>query len=448
MIKFTSEPTLMLVIAFLAVALLFWVFRRRGAADAAYLKLFMSSWQESQEKSEKILREEMSHSRFEATRQAQGIREELGISLKNFGDSLQGQMMRTATMQKDHWDDFARQLAGIGENNERKLEQLREIMERRLQAIQDDNTLKLEQMRNTVDEKLQGTLEKRLAESFRMVSERLEQVHQGLGDMRHLAVGVGDLKRVLTNVKARGGWGEVQLGMLLEDILAPEQFGKNIRTNEHSLEVVEYAVKLPGQAGDGNEFVWLPIDAKVPIEDYQRLLTAQEQADPAALEKASRLLASALKLCARDIHNKYLNPPCTTDFAIMYLPMEGLYAEVARQPSLMETIRRDYHVIVAGPSSFAALLNSLQMGFRTLAIQKRSGEIWNLLAAIKTEFGKFGSALEGVRKKLAQAQDSMDDAARKSRGIERKLRDVQELPPEMARSLLPQDHNDANLPQP
>jgi len=281
-----------------------------------------------------------------------------------------------------------------------------------------------------------------------MVSERLEQVHQGLGYMRNLAVGVGDLKRVLTNVKARGGWGEVQLGMLLEDILAPEQFGKNIRTNEHRQEVVEYAVKLPGQAGDGNEFVWLPIDAKVPIEDYQRLLAAQEQADPAALEKASRLLASALKSCARDIHSKYLNPPCTTDFAIMYLPMEGLYAEVARQPSLMETIRRDYHVIVAGPSTFAALLNSLQMGFRTLAIQKRSGEIWNLLAAIKTEFGKFGAALEGVRKKLAQAQDSMDDAARKSRGIERKLRDVQELPPEMARSLLPQDQSDANLTQP
>jgi len=182
----------------------------------------------------------------------------------------------------------------------------------------------------------------------------------------------------------------------------------------------------------------------VPIEDYQRLLAAQEQADPAALEKASRLLASALKSCAKDIHSKYLNPPCTTDFTIMYLPMEGLYAEVARQPSLMETIRRDYHVIVAGPSTFAALLNSLQMGFRTLAIQKRSSEIWNLLAAIKTEFGKFGAALEGVRKKLAQAQDSMDDAARKSRGIERKLRDVQKLPPEMARSLLPQDQSDAN----
>jgi len=448
MISFFSEPTFFIIIVLLTLAFVFGALWRRRTVYPVYLKLYREAWEESQEKSEKILREEMSQNRSEAARQAQGIREELGLSLKNFGDSLQGQMMNTATLQKDHWDDFARQLAGIGESNERKLEQLRETMEQRLQRMQDDNTLKLEQMRNTVDEKLQGTLEKRLAESFRMVSERLEQVHQGLGYMRNLAVGVGDLKRVLTNVKARGGWGEVQLGMLLEDILAPEQFGKNIRTNEHRQEVVEYAVKLPGQAGDGNEFVWLPIDAKVPIEDYQRLLAAQEQADPAALEKASRLLASALKSCARDIHSKYLNPPCTTDFAIMYLPMEGLYAEVARQPSLMETIRRDYHVIVAGPSTFAALLNSLQMGFRTLAIQKRSGEIWNLLAAIKTEFGKFGAALEGVRKKLAQAQDSMDDAARKSRGIERKLRDVQELPPEMARSLLPQDQSDANLTQP
>ena len=448
MISFFSEPTFFIIIVLLTLAFVFGALWRRRTVYPVYLKLYREAWEESQEKSEKILREEMSQNRSEAARQAQGIREELGLSLKNFGDSLQGQMINTATLQKDHWDDFARQLAGIGESNERKLEQLRETMEQRLQRMQDDNTLKLEQMRNTVDEKLQGTLEKRLAESFRMVSERLEQVHQGLGYMRNLAVGVGDLKRVLTNVKARGGWGEVQLGMLLEDILAPEQFGKNIRTNEHRQEVVEYAVKLPGQAGDGNEFVWLPIDAKVPIEDYQRLLAAQEQADPAALEKASRLLASALKSCARDIHSKYLNPPCTTDFAIMYLPMEGLYAEVARQPSLMETIRRDYHVIVAGPSTFAALLNSLQMGFRTLAIQKRSGEIWNLLAAIKTEFGKFGAALEGVRKKLAQAQDSMDDAARKSRGIERKLRDVQELPPEMARSLLPQDQSDANLTQP
>ena len=448
MISFFSEPTFFIIIILLTLAFVFGALWRRRTVYPVYLKLYREAWEESQEKSEKILREEMSQNRSEAARQAQGIREELGLSLKNFGDSLQGQMMNTATLQKDHWDDFARQLAGIGESNERKLEQLRETMEQRLQKMQDDNTLKLEQMRNTVDEKLQGTLEKRLAESFRMVSERLEQVHQGLGYMRNLAVGVGDLKRVLTNVKARGGWGEVQLGMLLEDILAPEQFGKNIRTNEHRQEVVEYAVKLPGQAGDGNEFVWLPIDAKVPIEDYQRLLAAQEQADPAALEKASRLLAAALKSCARDIHSKYLNPPCTTDFAIMYLPMEGLYAEVARQPSLMETIRRDYHVIVAGPSTFAALLNSLQMGFRTLAIQKRSGEIWNLLAAIKTEFGKFGAALEGVRKKLAQAQDSMDDAARKSRGIERKLRDVQELPPEMARSLLPQDQSDANLTQP
>jgi DNA recombination protein RmuC len=243
---------------------------------------------------------------------------------------------------------------------------------------------------------------------------------------------------VLTNVKTRGGWGEVQLGALLEDILAPEQFARNVQTRENSQEVVEFAVRLPGQSEGGKECVWLPIDAKFPLEDYQRLAEAQDKADLEAVEKSAKMLETSVKTCARNISAKYINPPLTTDFAIMYLPTEGLYAEVAKRPALAEILRRDYRVIVAGPSTFAALLNSLQMGFRTLAIQKRSGEIWALLGAVKAEFGKFGGALEGVKKKLEQAQNSMEDAARKSRTIERKLRDIEELPDEEARQLFPE----------
>jgi DNA recombination protein RmuC len=290
-----------------------------------------------------------------------------------------------------------------------------------------------------VDEKLQGTLEKRLGESFRQVSERLEQVHQGLGDMRNLAAGVGDLKRVLTNVKTRGGWGEVQLGMLLEDMLAPEQFSRNVRTCEASRETVEFAVRLPGQDEGGDGCMWLPIDAKFPLEDYQRLMEAQEKAAPEAVEEAVKMLETRIKSCARDICKKYLNPPVTTDFAIMFLPTEGLYAEVVKRTALVENIRRELHVVVAGPSTFAALLNSLQMGFRTLAIRKRSGEIWSLLGAVKTEFGKFSAILKNVKRKLDQASSTMDDAARRSHAIERKLRDIQELPAEEAKKLMPEN---------
>jgi DNA recombination protein RmuC len=377
--------------------------RRRPTADSAYLKLLAESWQKDQERAERIIREEIACNREEAARQAQRSREELSSSL----------------------------------------ELLRQAVERGLKEMQTDNAQKLEQMRSTVAEKLEGTLEKRLGESFRQVSERLEMVHQGLGDMRNLAAGVGDLKRVLTNVKTRGGWGEIQLGALLEDILAPEQFGRNIQTRENSQEVVEFAVRLPGQSEGGKDSVWLPIDAKFPLEDYQRLAEAQDKADLEAVEKAAKMLETSVKSCARDISTKYLNPPLTTDFAIMYLPTEGLYAEVAKRPSLTEILRRDYHVIVAGPSTFAALLNSLQMGFRTLAIQKRSSEIWALLGAVKAEFGKFGGALEGVKKKLEQAQNSMEDAARKSRAIERKLRDIEELPigeaPQLPPESIPED---------
>jgi DNA recombination protein RmuC len=261
-------------------------------------------------------------------------------------------------------------------------------------------------------------------------------VHKGLGEMQTLASGVGDLKKVLTNVKTRGGWGEVQLEALLEQLLAPEQYERNVKTRDGSAEVVEFAIRLPGKADDGLEYVWLPIDAKFPLEDYQRMVDASHEGDRDTLELAARALEKRVRGCAKDISTKYLNPPRTTDFAIMFLPTEGLYAEVVRRNGLLETMQRDHRVVVAGPSTFAALLNSLQMGFRTLAIQERSSEVWKILGAVKTEFRKFGDVLDGVKKKLDQASKTMDDAATRSRAIERKLRHVEELPAGESQALL------------
>ena len=281
-------------------------------------------------------------------------------------------------------------------------------------------------MRATVDEKLQGTLERRLGEAFRAVSDRLEQVHQGLGAMQQLASDVGGLQKVLANVKTRGGWGEVQLGALLEQVLTPEQFARNVKTRDDSNENVEFAIKLPGNE-DGAP-VWLPIDAKFPTEDYQRLLAAQEKGDLALVENATKSLEAQLKKSAKDICQKYINPPKTTDFALMFLPTEGLYAEAIRRIGLVEQVQRECRVILAGPTTLAALLNSLQMGFRTLAIQKRSSEVWNLLATVKTEFGKFGDALAKVKDKLDQASTDMDKVAVRSRAITKQLNKVEELP--------------------
>jgi DNA recombination protein RmuC len=303
---------------------------------------------------------------------------------------------------------------------------LTDNVDSRLKELREENTQQIEKMRATVDEKLQGTLERRLSESFKLVSERLEQVHQGLGAMQQLASDVGGLQRVLTNVKTRGGWGEVQLGALLEELLTSEQFARNVRTREDSGEAVEFAIKLPGD--ENGAPVWLPIDAKFPVEDYHRLVAAQEKADVPATDLAMRNLETQLKKCAKDICAKYINPPKTTDFALMFLPTEGLYAEAIRRIGLVEQVQRDCRVIFAGPTTLAALLNSLQMGFRTLAIQKRSSEVWNLLAAVKTEFGKFGEALSAVKDKLDQAARHVDNVAVRSRAITKKLRDVEELP--------------------
>ncbi len=374
------------------------------------------SGQESQERLERAVKEEFALSRREN-----------GDALRQFGDSVQARMADIAALQAAQLDAFSRQLLALTQSNEHKLERLRETVEERLKLLQADNNRQLEEMRTTVDEKLHATLEKRLGESFRLVSERLELVHKGLGEMQTLASGVGDLKRVLTNVKTRGIWGEIHLASLLEQVLTVEQYARNVATKPGSAERVEFAVRLPGRdKGEGT--VWLPIDAKFPQEDYQRLLDAQEQANSLAAEDAARSLEARIKAEAKTIREKYIDPPHTTDFAILFLPVEGLFAEVLRRPGLCDMLQRDYRVVITGPTTLTALLSSLQMGFKTLAVEKRSSEVWALLGAVKTEFGRFGEMLEKTQKKLQEASNSIETAAQKSRTIERKLKTVQELP--------------------
>lgn len=317
-----------------------------------------------------------------------------------------------------------------------RLEAIRETVEKRLMELQTRNEAKLEEMRKTVDEKLQTTLERRLGESFKLVSERLELVHRGLGEMQQIAAGVGDLKKVLTNIKTRGTWGEVQLGSLLEQVLTADQYGVNIAPKPRSSERVEYAIKLPGRE-EGEVPVWLPIDAKFPQEDYQRLVEATDRGDLVTADLAIKALDTRIKQQARDIRDKYIEPPYTTDFGILFLPSEGLYAEVLRRPGLADTIQRESRVVLAGPTTLAALLNSLQMGFRTLAIQKRSSEVWKVLGAVKTEFGRFGDVLEKVKDKLDQASKQIEDTQHRSRQIDKRLRDVEALPVTEAAQILP-----------
>ncbi len=414
---------------------------RRNSDRSTSLIARFDSIDKSGERIERALRDEIARNRQEAALVARQGREETRSALKTFGDSLQTSMTNIARLQKNQLETFADSLRRLTESNENRLEGLRNAIEAKLKEIQGENGRQLEQMRATVDEKLQGTLEKRLSESFKQVSERLEQVHKGLGEMQTLATGVGDLKRVLTNVKTRGTWGEIQLGSLLEQVLAPEQYERNVRTNQNSLEAVEFAIKLPGRDDeDGRGAVWLPIDAKFPTADYQRLVEAQENCDRAAADQAAKDLCDTIKNCAKTIREKYLNPPATTDFGIMFLPAEGLYAEVIRMKTgagwLVESLQRECRVIVAGPTTLAALLNSLQLGFRTLAVQKGARQIERLLGAVKSEFGKFGIVLEGVRRKLDQAANTMDEAAKRSRAIEKKLGNVHELPSLEARALI------------
>src|SRR6195256_628213 len=383
------------------VALVFAIVRRGRSDDSELIKRF-ELLERAQERGERLIREEMGRGREENANAAKTQRGELTASL----------------------------------------ESVRGIVDLRLKQLQEDNTGQLEKMRATVDEKLQGTLEKRLGESFKLVSERLEQVHQGLGAMRQLASDVGGLQRVLANVKTRGGWGEVQLGNLLEQVLTADQFSRNVQTRDESGERVDFAIKLPGD--ENGAPVWLPIDSKFPTEDYQRLLAAQDKGDVDLIESAMKGLETQLRKSAKDICGKYINPPRTTDFALMFLPTEGLFAEAIRRVGLVEQVQRDCRVVFAGPTTLAALLNSLQMGFRTLAIQKRSSEVWNLLSGVKTEFGKFGEALSAVKEKLDQAARKMEDVDVRSRALTKKLRDVVELPsnPQPMLDLLENSEND------
>jgi DNA recombination protein RmuC len=377
---------------------------------------------------EHVIKDEITANRKETAHSQQQARQELGSALKSSSESLQKRMVDNIRMQKDQLDSFSKQLVAMAKLNEEKLEAMRQTIGTQLRAIQEDNTKKLEQMRATVDEKLQSTLEKRLGESFKQVSERLEQVYRGLGEMRSLAVGVGDLKKVLTNVKTRGTWGEIRLSHILEQILTPDQYDVNVATKKNSNDRVEFAIKLPGQDSDKQTVVWLPIDSKFPQEDYQRLLDAQEAADKEQSEKSIKSLEGRIKAEAKYIKEKYIDPPYTTDFGIMFLPVEGLYAEVLRQPGLCDILQREYRIVVTGPTTLAALLNSLQMGFRTLAIEKRSSEVWELLGVVKTEFGKFGDVLAKTKKKLKEASNTIGQAEVRTRAIERKLRKVEEVP--------------------
>jgi DNA recombination protein RmuC len=380
--------------------------------------------------------EKLDGMRTESATGGRQLREEVIAALKGITESTTNTMGELANVQKGQLESMTLAIGKLSDSNEKKLEAIRGTVEVELQRMQTDNAKQLEQMRQTVDEKLQGTLEKRLGESFKQVSERLEQVHKGLGEMQTLATGVGDLKKVLTNVKTRGTWGEVQLGALLEQVLNPDQYATNVSTKDAG-ERVEFAVKLPGQGANKDEIVWLPIDAKFPVEDYQRLADAQERADIDAMEIAGKQLENRVKSCAREISEKYLNPPKTTDFGVLFLPIEGLFAEVIRRTGLIEAIQRESRVIIAGPTTLWSILNSLQMGFRTLAIQKRSSEVWNLLAAVKTEWTKYGDVLEAVQKKLHQASDTIGKAQVRSRAIGRQLKDVQELPAGAATAFLP-----------
>jgi len=341
----------------------------------------------------------------------------------------------SATQDRNLREEVLRQMGEIRSSNEQRLEALRTAVDGRLRDLQQENAVKLEQMRQTVGEKLEGTLEQRLGQSFRMVSERLEQVHKGLGEMQTLAAGVGDLKKVLSNVKTRGNWGEVQLGSLLEQVLAPDQFDRNVAvtgTNER----VEFAIRMPGRE-DGGEPVWLPVDAKFPQDDYQRLVEAAERAEPAAVEEAARQLEQRLKIAARTMRDKYLAPPRTTDFGILFLPTEGLYAEVLRRPGLADYLQREYRVMVAGPTTLCALLNSLQMGFRTVAIERRSSEVWKVLGEVKTQFAKYSDTLVKLDKKLQEASAAVEEAAVRTRAIQRRLRDVEALPAPGTQEVLP-----------
>ncbi len=435
----------LLLIIILLLLILIWTFYRfkegSGSGDPGTVLRTISS---ELSRIDPLIRDEFSRNREEIRNTSKGGREELSNSFRNLSETLQNSFRDTKEelskslksfedrsgsnakdfneVQRQKFDDLAV-----------KLERIKETVETNLQKIQEQNSKKLDEIRGTVDEKLQSTLEKRFNESFNVISNRLDQVHQGLGEMQKLAAGVGDLKKVLTNVKTRGNLGEIQLGSILEQIFSPEQYSKNSIVKPGTLERVEYTIKLPGRNSDSSPLL-LPIDSKFPNEDYQRLVEAYENA--ANIEDANKQFEFSIKKNAKDIRDKYINPPLTTDFAIMFVPTEGLYAEVLRRTGLFEFLQREYRVTVVGPTNLVAFLSSLQMGFRTLAIEKRSSEVWQILGAVKTQFGDFGKILDKTKKKLQEVTNVIEDAGTRSRVIERKLRTVQELPSEESVILL------------
>ena len=382
----------------------------------------------SSNNAEQAVRSELRDGREEAAKRSHELREEVSGSLDKTAQTLSTTVGQLGNVQKQQLESVTTQVQALVETNQQRLEGLRATISEQLGEMREANEKKLEEMRRTVDEKLQGTLEKRLGESFQQVREQLDAVHKGLGQMQSLATGVGDLKNVLTNVKARGTWAEYQLEAILEQVLTPEQFDRNVATRENSSERVEFAIRLPGKSDDPNDCVWLPIDSKFPQEDYIRLTEAAQSADTEAVAQSTRELMRSVKQSAKTIADKYLNPPQTTDFAVLYLPTEGLYAEVLRQPGMVSQLQQDYRVVVSGPTTIAALLNSLRLGFRSLAIEQQASEVWQVLAAVKTEFGKFGEVLDKVKKQLATASNTIDQTQTRTRAMARQLRKVEQLP--------------------
>jgi len=413
------------------------------AAVVLLIVILVRSRGGSSASAERVLREELRAGRGESQEAAQQLREELGRGLKDGSDSLTKSLAETSKVQNAQLGGFAKKLEELSESNRRAIDRVRENLDERVKELREGNEKKLEEMRKTVDEKLQDTLEKRLGESFKLVSERLENVQKGLGEMQNLASGVGDLKRVLTNVKARGTWAEYQLGDILDQTLTPEQYASNVQTREGTTERVEFAVKFPGPEDDSGSCIWLPIDSKFPTEDYQRLQAAADKADAEAVEKSLNAFLRTVRHSAKEIQTKYINPPSTTDFAVMFLATEGMYAEVLRQPGMLEEIQQNHRILIAGPTTLTALLTSLRMGFRTLAIEKQASEVWQVLAAVKTEFGKFGGVLDKVKRQLDTASRSIEETGTRTRVMARKLRSVESLPDDKATELLGLDEPDA-----
>ena len=387
-------------------------------------------------KGDSAVREELRTGRSESAQAARDLREEVAATLDKTTESVTKTIDQLGSRQKEQLVEVTSQVKQLTDESRSRIEGLRSTISEQLTEIRNENEKKLEEMRKTVDEKLQGTLERRFNESFKVVGDQLEAVYKGLGEMKNLATGVGDLKNVLTNVKVRGTWAEYQLEAILQQILTPDQYERNVATKSDSSDHVEFAIRLPGPSNSPESPVWLPIDAKFPQEDYIRLMEASRSGDVEGIEQSTKELIRSVTASAKTITEKYVDPPHTTDFAVMYLPTEGLYAEVVRQPGLIEEFQTKYRVTVAGPTTMGALLNSLRLGFRTLVIEQRASEVWRVLAAVKSEFEKFGEALEKVKKRLNSASDAIEQTDVRTRAMERKLRGVEQLPSGQADELL------------